>query len=181
MVKHTSPELPQETLFALTPAEPELTVPTTPVVTNPTLVRSFRTPDQDRTSEAFADLGGGTSETASEETPTTHRTRQRRPRTNRRGGRSYSEGTYSELDPNWTEPAPEQPPEVKAVVHEKMVDYIEQRRIENATRSYRAEVDGGNVSGALQRLRAKGFRPDPETHGTTVIRLGEASKIRDGE
>jgi hypothetical protein len=114
-------------------------------------VAKDRLPIEPRISEAFADLGGGTSESATEEPSTTRRTRQRRPHINRRGGRSYSEGTDSELDPHWTESAPEVPQEE------------------------------GDARGALARLRTKGFRPDPETNGTTVIRLDEPSKIHEGK
>jgi hypothetical protein len=140
-------------------------------------VAKDRLPIEPRISEAFADLGGGTSESATEEPSTTRRTRQRRPHINRRGGRSYSEGTDSELDPHWTESAPEVPQEER----EKAQDFVEEARLNNATRNYLKEVAEGDARGALARLRTKGFRPDPETNGTTVIRLDEPSKIHEGK
>jgi hypothetical protein len=87
MVKQNGPELPQETLFDLPPDESEMTVPEPVLVTDPLQVRSFRTPDQDRESAAFADLGGGTSTTAAVDPP--RLSSPSRPRHSHRGGKSY--------------------------------------------------------------------------------------------
>lgn len=104
-----------------------------------------------------------------------------RSRPNRRGGRSYNEGSDSEHDEYWNAPAPELSSEETANSREQLRIVAEKMRLENAAKAYQADLAeelaraDGKSSGPIARLRAKGFIPDPATGGKTVLRIRDSS------
>jgi hypothetical protein len=90
---------------------------------------------------------------------------------NRRGGRSYNEGSDSEHDPNWTEPAPELPAEEAERGHKAARALTEVQRHDKALREFVANKEELGIPQALAILRAQGYRPDPATRGTTLIKI----------
>lgn len=89
-----------------------------------------------------------------------------RNRVNRRGGRAYPEPSDSELDPNWNASVP--PTTEDAARNAKNVAEIKRSR---AAEAYQRELQTLGVGDAVAHLRNKGYRPDPATHGKTVVPL----------
>lgn len=101
----------------------------------------------------------------------------KRTRVNTRGGRSFNEGSDSEHDPYLHAPGPQLTPEQETSGRQKLKEIAEQMRLDNAAKSYQSDLaqeladPDGKPNHAVARLMAKGFRPDPNTGGKTVVRI----------
>jgi hypothetical protein len=92
---------------------------------------------------------------------------------NRRGGRSRNEGSDSEHDPNWTEPASALPFEEAERGHKAARALAEEMRQERVLREFTDNKAKLGEMQALAILRAQGYRPDPNSKGTTLVKLEE--------
>lgn len=105
------------------------------------------------------DRASGTQEPPAKKKP-------RQPPVNRRGGRSYAEPSDSELDPHWNTSMP-----LDSEATSNKDQNIEDTRLQLAAQTYQRELETVGAATAIAHLRNKGFRPNPDTHGKTVVRL----------